>query len=222
MWRKSISVSLIPLTVLALASCSSKPYFVARDEPWRKDVEIACLRSGAVRESAFVAGRGTIDGPSACGAIRPYSMAAAMGGAISLRPPAVIQCAMVPAIERLAREIVAPAARYYYGMGVAEMKVVSSYSCRPRNGIAGGMLSEHGHANAVDIAAFTLVDGRTITVLNGWNGSPRDQAFLRAVHDGGCLIFKTVLGPNANSFHRDHFHFDLARHGRNGSNVVCE
>lgn len=39
--------------------------------------------------------------------------------------------------------------------------------------------------------------------------------FLRAVHQGACKIFGTVLGPDANAAHRDHFHFDMAerRHG---------
>ncbi len=34
--------------------------------------------------------------------------------------------------------------------------------------------------------------------------------FLRVVHDGACGIFGTVLGPESNAAHRDHFHFDGA------------
>lgn len=33
--------------------------------------------------------------------------------------------------------------------------------------------------------------------------------FLRAVHKGACSEFGTVLGPEANDAHRDHFHFDM-------------
>lgn len=36
------------------------------------------------------------------------------------------------------------------------------------------------------------------------------QAFLRQIHAGACRIFGTVLGPEANDAHRDHFHIDMA------------
>ena len=34
--------------------------------------------------------------------------------------------------------------------------------------------------------------------------------FLRAVHAAACRIFGTVLGPEANAAHRNHFHVDMA------------
>lgn len=42
-----------------------------------------------------------------------------------------------------------------------------------------------------------------------------ERAFLRQVHKDACGIFGTVLGPEANDLHKDHFHVDLAarRHG---------
>jgi hypothetical protein len=33
--------------------------------------------------------------------------------------------------------------------------------------------------------------------------------FLRRLHRGACGVFSTVLGPEANEAHRNHFHFDL-------------
>ena len=38
-----------------------------------------------------------------------------------------------------------------------------------------------------------------------------ESAFLRAVHEGACKIFGTVLGPEANAAHRDHLHLDLVK-----------
>jgi len=32
------------------------------------------------------------------------------------------------------------------------------------------------------------------------------------MHRAACGPFGTVLGPNADRFHQDHFHFDTARH----------
>ena len=51
-------------------------------------------------------------------------------------------------------------------------------------------------------------------------GGPRwvvDPAVLRRVRDGACRGFSTVLSPEYNAAHRDHFHFDMA--GRWGG--VC-
>ena len=46
-----------------------------------------------------------------------------------------------------------------------------------------------------------------------------EAAFLRRLHRGACGTFGTVLGPEANEAHRDHFHFDLAARKRN---AFCE
>ncbi|MGE0629374.1 MAG: extensin family protein [Hyphomicrobiaceae bacterium] len=48
---------------------------------------------------------------------------------------------------------------------------------------------------------------------------PHPDQFLRKVHAGACGLFSTVLGPEANAFHRDHFHLDL-RHRRGKD--ICE
>ncbi|HUU65885.1 MAG TPA: extensin family protein [Methyloceanibacter sp.] len=37
----------------------------------------------------------------------------------------------------------------------------------------------------------------------------RRTAFVRGVHADACKIFGTVLGPEANDAHRDHFHLDM-------------
>lgn len=41
-----------------------------------------------------------------------------------------------------------------------------------------------------------------------------EAQFLRRLHKGACSVFGTVLGPEANDLHRDHFHFDLASRRR--------
>ena len=81
------------------------------------------------------------------------------------------------------------------------------------NSVDGAKLSEHGRANAIDVGAFVLADGSRISVKEGWRGSDRERAFLRQVHDAACGEFTTVLGPESDSYHHDHFHLDLARHG---------
>jgi len=219
--RVSVGVAAAAAALLVWG-CGSQPDFVAKHEPWRADEEQACLTSGSIRETAFVQSRSALGGPSECGALRPFEMRAAAGGRVSLRPTAILRCPMVPAVERWVQATVEPAARAHLGAGVVEVKVAASYSCRAINHVSGGRLSEHGHANALDISEFLLADGRSIAVKSGWHGDVRERGFLRAVHRGACGEFTTVLGPDADANHRDHFHMDLARHGRDGLNRICK
>jgi hypothetical protein len=223
MYQSRVCSALIVTAVLALWACSHQPTFVAQEEPWRADEERACLASGLVHETSFVTvTRSTLGGPSVCGALRPFTVAAAAQGGVQLRPSALLVCPMVPALEQWVQRVVIPAARYYLGVPVVELKVAASYSCRPMNNVDGARLSEHGHANAIDIAQFVLANGNSVSVKTGWWGALAERNFLRAVHRGACGIFTTVLGPGYDANHRDHFHLDLARHGRNGSEPICK
>ncbi len=47
----------------------------------------------------------------------------------------------------------------------------------------------------------------------------KEQRFLKRVHAEACRYFGTVLGPEANEAHRDHFHFDMAPRRRSN---YCE
>lgn len=47
----------------------------------------------------------------------------------------------------------------------------------------------------------------------------KEGRFLRQLHDGACKTFGTVLGPEANDAHRDHFHFDMKPRKRR---AVCQ
>jgi hypothetical protein len=99
------------------------------------------------------------------------------------------------------------------------------------------LLSEHALANAIDIPEFVLVSGERITVLDNWPKHPftpplplpnpvrvaavgasvpmisaisADKSkFLKQVHDDACQTFGTVLGPDTNEAHKNHFHFDM-------------
>jgi hypothetical protein len=120
----------------------------------------------------------------------------------------------VSELDRWIVNSVQPAAMRWFGVPVTEIKQISAYSCRGMNGNPRARISEHAFGNALDIASFTLADGRKITVKNGWHGSPEEQGFLRDVQGAACDQFTTVLAPGSNVFHYDHIHVDLMR--RNG------
>jgi hypothetical protein len=121
-------------------------------------------------------------------------------------------CPLARQFARWTREAVQPAASQWLRSRVVRIESFGTYACRPLNGVAGNKLSEHGRANAVDIAAFVLADGRRVTVLSGWKGEDEQaRGFLRAVHQAGCRRFKVGLGPDSNAYHSDHFHFDMGQ-----------
>ena len=83
--------------LVSLAGCGRGFFQSAEREPWRAEAEIACLKSGAVKESAELVRIDPISGPGICGAEFPLKVAA-LGDNVSsfgfadesLRPPGSI------------------------------------------------------------------------------------------------------------------------------------
>src|ERR1700758_2556546 len=83
--------------LVSLAGCGRGFFQTAEREPWRAEAEVACLKSGAVKESAEIVRIDPISGPGICGAEFPLKVAA-LGEAGSVygfadespRPPASI------------------------------------------------------------------------------------------------------------------------------------
>jgi hypothetical protein len=126
-------------------------------------------------------------------------------------------CPLAANFTAWAKFAVRPAAKKYLGSDVVRIETMGTYNCRNVNGARSGKLSEHAFGNAVDVSAFILKDGRRISVLNGWNGKPDERAFLRRLHESACKRFGTVLGPNYNAAHANHFHFDMGKSMKDGS-----
>lgn len=313
--------------LVSLAGCGRGFFQSAEREPWRAEAEIACLKSGAVKESAELVRVDPISGPGVCGAEYPLKVAAlgenaglgfadeslrppgnvdnqprwpisrspvpasqggyqggyqasprepnyaapssgpislaapgvappqddvdrlrepypssssapysqpssvprlgpAQGnpvsafGQVSMKPAATLACPIVSALDRWLSDSVQPAAMRWFGVRVVEIKQISAYSCRGMNGNPHAHISEHAFGNALDIAAFTLADGRRVTVKGGWRGMPEEQGFLRDVQGAACQQFNTVLAPGSNVHHEDHIHVDLMR--RASRRTICQ
>lgn len=155
---------------------------------------------------------GEVEGAGACGVERAVRLRSVAGVALSV--PATIDCVTARALRTWVEQGVRPAVGETGG-GVASLRVVAHYACRSRNNQSGARLSEHANGRAIDIAGIGLRDGREMTVLTDWSGSEFSPA-LRQMWQSACGPFGTVLGPNADRHHRDHFHFDTARY-RSGS-----
>jgi len=155
---------------------------------------------------------GDYPGDGDCGIVGAARVTSVAG--VELSTPALITCPTARALKAWVENGVRPAVGRTGG-GVASLRVAAHYSCRSRNNQPGTRLSEHSFGRAIDIAAIGLRDGTELSVLNDWN-STENGARMRRMWQAACGPFGTVLGPDADRFHQDHFHFDTANY-RSGS-----
>lgn len=175
----------------------------------RANPDVRQPRNGSVCGDRAIRGQviARIRGPiSGCGIEHPVKITEVDG--VMLSRPATIDCPTAKALKTWVRSGAKPAVGRMGG-GLKTLGVVAHYACRNRNNKRGGRLSEHAKGKAIDIAWFGLKDGSRITLLKGWRDR-RHGPVLKKMHKAACGPFGTVLGPNANRYHLDHFHFDTA------------
>jgi len=134
---------------------------------------------------------------------------------VSVKPAAILRCPMASALAEWIRNDIAPLAA---GLGstISNLDNFDSYECRGRNRVAGAKLSEHGRANALDVRAFKLANGRAISLTD--RSVPREVR--ESVLHSACTRFPTVLGPGSDGYHEDHIHLDLME--RRGNYRICQ
>ena len=193
----------------------------AEDEPEARVYQTACpaLLSGKVAGEMVPPIEEGI-----CGERSPLLVTAvsANGRMIPLSSPVTINCAMAGALADWAEDVDAYA-RAALDSPVKAFATGTSYMCRSRVGGGAGLTSEHGLANAVDLVGLTLDNGKTVSVKDDWlPASAPEGKLLRQSHGAACGTFTTVLGPEANAEHEDHFHLDLGCHGQSCTAQICE
>jgi hypothetical protein len=145
-------------------------------------------------------------GCNTLGTVRLSSLAGdeAPFGVSNLGP---VKCRTAEAFNAWARFGVDRAARQILGSPLARIETMGSYACRNIAGTA--QRSAHATGNAIDVSAFVLEDGRRIALAADWDmGTATEREFLRVVHKSACKRFATVLGPEYDAAHRDHFHLE--------------
>ena len=165
-------------------------------------------RSEIAFETLPPAGEGTCrrDDRQTLAADRPLGLA--------LRPEgAQATCAVGAGLALWLKHGVQPAAEALLHGRVVALEHYGTNNCRRIGGGDKGSWSEHATGNAIDIAAFVLVDGRRVVVRRDWQGTSDAAAFLHTVRDAACDDFATVLSPDYNAAHADHLHLDQARRG---------
>jgi len=134
---------------------------------------------------------------------------------VSVKPAAILRCPMASALVDWIRNDIAPLAA---GLGstISDLDNFDSYECRGRNRVAGARLSEHGRANALDVRAFKLANGRAISLTD--RTVPRE--LRESVLHSACARFSTVLGPGSDGYHEDHIHLDVME--RRSNYRICQ
>jgi hypothetical protein len=154
-----------------------------------------------------------VAGLDGCGIANPIKLSTVMlddGTHVALEPPAIIRCALVETLGDWVREDIAPLAQKTGG-GLTKILGSEGYECRPRNGVEGAKLSEHGKGNAYDMLGFVLHDGQQVLIVH--QSEARDM--MRELKTSSCARFTTVLGPGSDGFHDTHLHVDLAERHNN-------
>lgn len=211
-------LALAPLLALALAGCGGALPMARQAERPRPQAAVQPdIRPEARQCLAELGGRSTRFSPlpdrfygAGCSTLNSVSLSGVAGdeGALGVTNLGAVACPLANTFAAWARFGVDRAARQILGSPLARIETMGSYSCRTVAGTS--RPSAHSRAEAIDVAAFVLADGRRISVLGGWNASSDDERrFLRTVHTSACKRFGMVLGPEYNAAHRDHLHLEL-------------
>jgi hypothetical protein len=134
---------------------------------------------------------------------------------VSVKPAAILRCAMASAVADWIRTDMAPLATSL-GSVISDLDNFDSFECRGRNRVVGARLSEHGRANALDVRALKLANGQSISLTDRTVSRETRESVLHSV----CARFSTVLGPGSDWYHEDHIHLDLME--RRGNYKICQ
>jgi hypothetical protein len=134
---------------------------------------------------------------------------------ISVKPAAILRCAMASAVADWIRTDMVPLAASL-GTTISDLDNFDSFECRGRNRVVGAKLSEHGRANALDVRALKLANGQSILLTDRTVSRETRETVLHSV----CARFSTVLGPGSDWYHEDHIHLDLME--RRSNYKICQ
>ena len=179
---------------------------------------LSACRLALTEEIAIAPSIPDIKGPGGCGGedlVRLEAVVLPDKRKVAVKPAAILRCKMATAIAEWIRSDIVPIAANL-GSQLSDLDNFDSYECRGRNRIAGAQLSEHGRANALDVRAFRLMNGKSIFLTDRTVAREVRESVLHSV----CARFSTVLGPGSDWYHEDHIHLDVAE--RRSNYRICQ
>ncbi len=209
MGRRSICAGMMGLVLLAACGRSEPPTLPPAREPTRPPLrETAQCHADLRREGVdfrILPDRDFGAGCGVFGAVQLTDIGVPVTGITAMR------CGTARAFAGWVRNAVAPGAWQLMGSELVKVEGMGTYACRnvvgsPKNA---ARRSGHARANAVDVGAFVLKDGRRISILRDWNSADgATRGFLRMIRGSACKRFGTVLSPEYNAAHANHLHLE--------------
>ena len=187
-------------------------------EPGAARPQPSACRLALTEEIAIAPSIPDIQGPGGCGGTDLVKLEAIVlpnKHRVAVTPAATLRCSMATAIADWARTDLVPMTEKL-GSELSVLDNFDSYECRGFNRVPGAHLSEHGHANALDVRALKLADGRSISLTDRAVSRELRETVLHSV----CARFMTVLGPGSDWYHEDHIHLDLME--RRNNYRICQ
>lgn len=190
------------------------PLDLKQKDAWFLDFRMAALKADpqlceAVLKEPLITASAVGDRPlsKGCGWRNAVRISAAGGAQLAV---GTISCPMAGALAMWLEHEVQPAAQDLLSSKVVSIRHLGGYACRNIVGARGlrPFRSQHATANAIDVSAFVLADGRSITLARHWHQDGPEAHFLKRIHKGACRFFRVAIGPNFNAAHADHFHLD--------------
>jgi hypothetical protein len=178
------------------------------------------LRAAGVKFSPWPLRPSTMPNGVICEA--PEGIAVRRGASLRYQPAARVNCDFAQRLLQFER-IVDQEARAVLRSPVRAIVQLGTYNCR-RMAAYPDLVSEHSFANAIDVAAFVLADGRRVQVERDWvradQPAPRPfsqflRRLTRRLYDE--RVFSVVLTPSYDKHHKNHLHLDGAAYSVDGT-----
>ena len=141
---------------------------------------------------------------------------------ITLPSGMLIDCKFALEFSRWIADVANPLATQLLGSQITKIHSGNGFTCRRRNNLPTGKLSQHAFGNAIDLLGFSMANKSTFSIKDPVLMNQSDARFFAALRKTACGYFSTVLGPGANAAHDTHLHLDLGIHGKTGNYRICE
>jgi hypothetical protein len=195
---------------------------VVVNSPTKADEIQKCLADLKGAESEFHSlGTVTREGCTVEGAVELDAVSSRFGK-VALPGKPTLACAFARQFTAWVGNVAAPLTLAYMGSKLTAVESGAAFVCRTRYSLPGEKISEHAKGDAVDVTAFRLENGRTLSVEGSSASADIDGILMRTFRATGCGYFTTILGPGSNEAHKAHFHFDYEMRGGSYNYRICE
>ncbi|HEY8126175.1 MAG TPA: extensin family protein [Methylocystis sp.] len=200
----------------------AKPAVGAKPQQVEPQSDGDCIAKLPAAGVAFEPAEAPTGGLDGCAIEAPVRLVSVTVGVrrVAFDAKPLLACAFALQFSDYVKNLLAPLGAAMTGASLVAIDTGPGYECRGRNHDNEVKLSAHAKGLALDVAAFVFSDGRKIQI----DAQPDSQsiAYVKTLRTAACGWFTTILGPGTDAYHATHLHFDVERHGSNGTYRICQ